>query len=316
MNCPTCSSIEVKEIMKLYDDRYGYPGEFTLFRCHSCGHSLLDCDMEYGEIGKLYTDYYPRKSLNIANFKPHVEENGFFYWFDGLASSTFRWVPKNVRVLDVGCGFGESLGYHTARGCEVYGVEVDENIRRVIEKFNYKVHVGLFDDKLYEKNYFDYVTMDQVIEHVSDPILTLRGVTMVLKPGGIAILSTPNARGWGATVFGRRWINWHSPYHLHFFTQDSMQLAAHQAGLELMQVKTVTNSNWLLYQWIHLATYPRLGQSSWFWSPNKKGATPLQKIAVKFISIIHRTKINHLVTRIFDGLSIGDNFIFILKKPE
>ncbi|MCK4816496.1 hypothetical protein KA005_12070, partial [bacterium] len=136
------------------------------------------------------------------------------------------------------------------------------------------------------------------------------------KPGGIAILSTPNARGWGATVFGRRWINWHSPYHLHFFTQDSMQLAAHQAGLELMQVKTVTNSNWLLYQWIHLATYPRLGQSSWFWSPNKKGATPLQKIAVKFISIIHRTKINHLVTRIFDGLSIGDNFIFILKKPE
>ncbi len=38
-------------------------------------------------------------------------------------------MPRNVRVLDIGCGFGESLGYYEARGCEAYGVEADENTR-------------------------------------------------------------------------------------------------------------------------------------------------------------------------------------------
>lgn len=279
-----------------------------------CGHAFLDCDLTSSQLTELYTNYYPRKSLDIANYKSHAEQRGFTAWFDGLSSSAFRWVPKNVRVLDVGCGFGESLGYHAARGCDVYGVEADENIRRVVEKFGYKVHVGLFDDKVYEQDFFDYVTLDQVIEHVTDPLSTLRGVARILKPGGTAILSTPNAHGWGAKLFGKRWINWHSPYHLQFFTRQSMRLAAQQAGLELVEAKTVTNSEWLLYQWIHLVTFPLLGKPSWFWSPHKDTATFPQKLAVRFLMLFHKTKINHLLTRIFDGLAVGDNFVFVLTK--
>lgn len=315
MNCPLCGSVSTGALKKLWDDRYAYPGQFALMRCRQCGHAFLDCDLSQSHLTELYTDYYPRTSFDIAKYKPHAEQSGFFAWFNGLRSSAFRWVPKNVRVLDVGCGFGESLGYHTARGCDVYGVEADENIRRVVEKYGYKVHVGLFDDKVYEQDYFDYITMDQVIEHVADPISTLCGVARILKSGGTAILSTPNAQGWGARLFGRRWINWHSPYHLQFFTRQSMQLAAQQAGLVLTEVKTITNSEWLLYQWIHLATYPKLGKSSWFWLPNKSGEVFHSKVLVRFLSLLHKTKINHWATRFFDGLAIGDNFVFVLKKP-
>lgn len=314
MNCPNCKEPQPYFLMQAHDDRYGYPGAFALLQCQRCGHKYLDCDLSSAQLTELYTNYYPRKSLDIANYKPHMERDGFSAWLNGLSSSAFRWVPKNVRVLDVGCGFGQSLGYHTARGCDVYGVEADENIRRVIEKFGFKVHVGLFDEKVYEPGFFDYVTMDQVIEHVTDPITTLRGVARILKPSGTAVFSTPNARGWGARVFGTRWINWHTPYHLQFFTRESMRQAADQAGLVLMEVKTVTNSEWLLYQWIHLVTYPKPGKPSWFWSPDKSGARTHQKILVKFLSLLHRTKINHWVTRLFDSLSLGDNFVFILKK--
>jgi len=315
MSCPICGQQIFCALLQLYDDRYGYPGEFALKQCQHCGHAFLGCDLSSSQLTELYTNYYPRKSFDIANFKPHAELNGFFAWFNGLRCSAFRWVPKNVRVLDVGCGFGESLGYHSARGCEVYGVEADENIRRVVEKYGYKVHVGLFDDKMYEQEHFDYVTMDQVIEHVADPASTLRGVARILKSGGTAILSTPNAQGWGARLFGKRWINWHSPYHMQFFTRQSMQLAAQQAGLELTEVKTVTNSEWLLYQWIHLVTYPAPGEPSWFWSPDKSGKVFHQNVLVKILTLLHRTKINHWATRFFDGLGIGDNFVFVLKKP-
>ena len=315
MNCPICRHQQTGVIMKSYDDRYGHPGLYTLMRCGQCGHQFLDCDMSSDQLIELYTNYYPRKSFDIATYKAYAEASGFFAWLSGLRCSAFRWVPRNVRVLDVGCGFGESLGYHSARGCDVYGIEADENIRRVVDRFGYKVHVGLFDDTLYEENFFDFVTMDQVIEHVKDPISTLCGVARILKPGGTAILSTPNARGWGATLFRRRWINWHSPYHLQFFTRQSMRLAAQQAGLVLTEVKTVTNSEWLLYQWIHLITCPLPGNPSSFWSPNKSGQVFYQRVVARLLSLAHKTRVDHWITRLFDALAVGDNFVFVLKKP-
>lgn len=312
--CSVCGSEVMNTQTLLHDDRYGYPGLFELLKCIDCGHMFLKVEFSSEQLQGLYSNYYPRRNFDVDNYKLHSETSGFGAWFNGLHSSVFRWVPKNVRVLDVGCGFGQSLGYHAARGCDVYGVEADENIRRVIDKFGFKVHVGLFDEQVYESNFFDYLTMDQVIEHVTDPLSTLRGVAQVLKPGGFAIFSTPNANGWGANIFGKRWINWHSPYHLQFFSLRSIKLAAEQSGMELVKVRTVTNSDWLLYQWLHLATYPKLGETSKFWLQSKLEPTLLQKIGVRLLAVTHRTKINHVITRLFDGLGIGDNFVFVLKK--
>ena len=217
-------------------------------------------------------------------------------------------------MLDIGCGFGQSLAYHKARGCDVQGVEADENIRRVADKFGFDVHVGLFDPEVYAPASFDYVTMNQVIEHVREPAEMLNGLAKVLRPGGTAILTTPNAGGWCARVFGRFWINWHAPYHLQFFSRDSMRLAAERAGLRLAEAHTITNSEWLLYQWIHLMMYPRAGQPSPFWSPSR-ARTRMQGLLLRALYILHRTKLNHLVTRLFDALGCGDNQVFVLKKP-
>ncbi len=316
MSCSICNKLEIKYVLQLHDDRYGYPGLFALMKCLECGHAFLDCELTSSQLTNLYTNYYPRKNLDIESYKPHKEQGKFVTWLNGLNSSAFRWVPKKVRVLDIGCGFGQSLGYHTARGCDVYGVEADENIQRVIDKFNFKVHVGLFDEQVYEPNFFDYLTMDQVIEHVVDPLSTLSSIEKILKPGGLAVFSTPNANGWGAKVFGTSWINWHTPYHLQFFSRRSIEIAAKNAGMKLEKVKTITNSEWLLYQWLHLVTYPKQGESSTFWLQKKLKSTLLQKVIVRLLLLTHRTKINHLITRLFDSLGLGDNFIFILKKHD
>lgn len=313
MNCPVCNSLPIV-IGDRYDDRYGYSGMFTLLKCQNCGHMFLQGEFPPELLRGLYSNYYPRSKFDLESYQPYKEASGFRAWLDGEQSSTFRWVPRNVRVLDIGCGFGESLGYHQARGCDVYGVEADENIRRVAEKFGYKVHVGLFDPDEYEANFFDYVTMSQVIEHVTDPVQTLRGIARVLKPGGVAILSAPNAGGWGARLFGQRWINWHAPYHLQFFTLRSMQLAAEQAGLVVEKVATITPSAWLHFQWVHLFSCPPEGKPSVFWVPGGKWSF-MQKVALRVISITARYKFNHMVTRIFDAMGVGDNRLYFLRKP-
>lgn len=311
-----CSICEGKcvELYSLYDDRYGYPESFLLFECRVCRHKLIKDEFSVAFLSELYSKYYPRATFKVEDYKKYKEVSGFRAWLDGVMSSAFRWVPENVRVLDIGCGFGESLGYFESRGCTTYGVEADENIRRVAERFGFKVHVGLFNPDIYEPEFFDYVTMAQVIEHVVNPVETMQGISRILKKGGRLIISTPNSGGWGAKIFKRRWINWHAPYHLQHFSIFSMKIAAAKSGLIVEKDSTITNSEWLHYQWCHLVTYPRMGVPSGFWSPIGK-LSILQKATLFILNIIHKSKVNHLITRLFDFVHMGDNFLFILRKP-
>jgi methionine biosynthesis protein MetW len=299
----------------LSDDRYGYLGVYDLRCCTSCGHQTLAASLDIEQISDLYTRYYPRSSFDVESWSPPHEESPFRTWWRGSLASAFRWVPPNVRVLDIGCGFGESLGYHRQRGCDAHGVEADRNILRVAQRHGLNVKVGLFDPDQYKPASFDVVTMDQVLEHVSQPAQVLRGVYRVLKPGGTLVLSTPNADGWGARLFGRRWIHWHAPYHLQFFSRSSMAALARECGFDVETRATVTNSAWLDFQWCHLATYPPAGKPSVYWSW-PAGRSFAQKVALRLLRILDRLGINVLITRLMDSLGRGDNVVHVLRKDQ
>jgi len=312
--CPICIAGDCHLRLNLYDDRYAFPGRFRIVRCEQCQHSFLPANSDKSVSEQIYTDYYPRASFDLKQFHAKAFPGGFSSWLNGDACVAAKWVPARVRVLDIGCGFGEALAYHQTKGCEAYGVELDENVRKAAEKFHFKVHIGPFDPNNYPPGMFEYVTLQQVIEHVADPVATLQGIEQVLRSGGYAVISTPNASGWGARVFGRRWINWHVPYHRHFFSLKSMALVAQAAGLQVETVRTVTSSEWLRFQWVHLLTLPAEGEPSAFWSPYGGRSLPL-RIGQKLLDVLHYTRINHLITRLFDSLGAGDNYLFLLKKP-
>jgi 2-polyprenyl-3-methyl-5-hydroxy-6-metoxy-1,4-benzoquinol methylase len=300
---------------QLHDDRYGYAGVFTLLRCLACGHRQLDASMSDAQIADLYTRYYPRSTFDLDAWTPPVESSGFAAWWNGHRANAFRWVPRQVRVLDIGCGFGESLGYHRMRGCDAHGVEADANILRVADRHGLQVRHGLFDAQHYAPASFDVVTLDQVIEHVAEPGRVLRGVYQVLKPGGLLVLSTPNADGWGARQFGKRWIHWHAPYHLQFFSRTSMQRAADDAGFVLEQRVTVTPAAWLGFQWGHLVTYPAPGQASPYWRPQLPRSLA-QRITLRLLRYVELLGLNAAWTRLMDALDRGDNAVYLMRKAD
>ena len=311
--CPVCGGATREKLSGLYDDRYGYSGLFRLFECRGCGHLHVGARLEPRHLTRLYTQFYPRGEFSLDDFKAHEELAGWRAWWNGERSAAFRWVPRNVRVLDVGCGFGQTLAYHQARGCDAYGCEVDENIRRVAERYGLKARVGVFNAQDYEPGFFDYVTLDQVVEHSTAPLALLKGVAFVLKPGGTAVLSTPNPRGLLAKCFGRRWLNWHIPYHLQFFTRRSMRVAAAQAGLRLVKVRTVTHSEWFTYQLWHVLSRPQVGSPSAFWT-GKVGQPSAMLRLGRFVALHRRLGLNKLATRLLDAMGIGDNRLYFLQK--
>jgi SAM-dependent methyltransferase len=291
----------------LYDDRYAYPGEVALVACTSCGHRWLD--FAPADITALYAEYYPRRDLELADVPARRPAAGLGAWWRGEHSAAAAWVPRNVAVLDIGCGAGEALAYHEERGCTVRGVEADEHAVRLARARGLTVEHGTFDPVAHAPASYDVVTLDQVLEHFVDPLAALRGVHAVLRPGGTAILSTPNAASVVARVAGDRWIHWHAPYHLHLFSRASLARAAELGGFAVIELRTITSSEWLSYQWIHALTRPERGRPSKLWDPAARHPAIRALRALRFLGG------EAAITRICDALGVGDNFLARLRRP-
>lgn len=101
-----------------------------------------------------------------------------------------------MRVLNVGVGAGDFEGMALARGADVYSLDPSENsIARLRDKYGLgeKARSGLAQSMPFESDFFDFVLMSEVLEHLEDAVLfaALAEVRRVLKKGGLFMASTP-----------------------------------------------------------------------------------------------------------------------------
>jgi len=91
---------------------------------------------------------------------------------------------------------------------------------------------------------FNIVVMNQVLEHVHEPILSLETVRYLLKPGGIMHVAVPNAAYWEARLAG--WASY-EPYHLIYFDPRTLERTVTSAGLTSRTLTTHNSfSGWFL----------------------------------------------------------------------
>lgn len=312
--CPICSQVKVSCRREVFDDRYGFPQSFKIYQCSQCQHQFVPAEISGETIQDLYTKYYPRSDFDVSRLQPFRYEPGIKSWLKG-EKRAYGCVPPHVRVLDIGCGMGETLLYHVQRGCDAYGVEADRNAEKAKQSHGLNIKISMFNSSLFSPHFFDYVTLDQVIEHFTDPIATLKDIRKVVKRGGKVVLTTPNGQGWGARIFGKKWIHWHIPYHLHFFSKKSLQSVAEQSGFRLKSLSTVTSSEWLYYQQLSMLHFPKQGESSAFWK-REPGVASNKLKQEKALAVLRKTGINHAMTRAFDALGVGDNFLAVLEASK
>ena len=315
--CPVCYSEQTRFLFEGWDLQFGYPESGLVYQCRDCGHLFTAGNLTPEQLTDMYTNFYPRAKFDVDDYEPHKEKKGFFYWLDGEEGHAYRHVPKNMRVLDIGCGYCETLGYHKARGCDVYGVEADENARQIAEKFGLNVEIGPFDPKKFEPESFDYVTMDYVLEHIVDPLSFLIDVKKVLKPGGKLIAVFPNPKAIGRYFFGRYWNEWHLPFHRHFFTRRSIEILAKHAGYEIERLKSATDSSLLLSNWARLFCLGKKGQKApdvglgfgEIFEDSMK-----RRWDVKFYLFLKKIRFLSLSMRMADLIGWGNHHLLIIRK--
>jgi SAM-dependent methyltransferase len=103
-----------------------------------------------------------------------------------------------VRVLDVGCGrgLGRAVDYQWAirdRADEFWGIEPDASVEPPEGLFDHFQH-ALMETAELPTAAFDVVYSSMVMEHVRDPDQFMEAVHRSLKPGGVYLFATPNAK--------------------------------------------------------------------------------------------------------------------------
>ena len=268
--CPVCASVDSVFVRPLFDDRYGQPGRFALVACKYCGHHMTSPRLQESELGALYATYYPRKHAVASEIRREAAKvvrpfAALRRWLMGTDNQGQYSVRVGENVLDLGCGSGLSLMEASALGATAYGVEADPNVRRLAVELGFQVHIGSFHDQPFPGQAFDLVTLNPVIEHVPSPDQLLSKIHSRLRPGGRVVLVFPNVGSMWCKFFGRRWINWHVPYHLHHFSRSGFVRMAERCGYRVRRVRSITPNLWTFLQFRTLTHVAQRGVPSALW---------------------------------------------------
>lgn len=101
---------------------------------------------------------------------------------------------RGVTVVDVGCGDGALAGCLVKAGAILTGVEPEPAGRQLAQQaFAKRGLAGTFVAQLatLPDNAFDVAVCSDVIEHVDQPEELLWEIRRVIKPGGMAVVTTP-----------------------------------------------------------------------------------------------------------------------------
>ncbi|MFA9419664.1 MAG: class I SAM-dependent methyltransferase [Gammaproteobacteria bacterium] len=150
-------------------------------------------------------------------------------------SRLFPILPGQVNLLEFGMGWGYWSRMAQAFGFRVSGFELSP------ERAEYASSLGVevIDTLPNAGPHYHFIYANQVFEHLSSPLETLKQLQSRLKPDGVIYLRVPDGRGIEKKLALSGWSSEleaiHPLEHINCFTRDSLCELASRAGLVAFQ---------------------------------------------------------------------------------
>lgn len=166
-------------------------------------------------------------------------------------------------ALDVGCGAGLLAEPLARLGAKVTGIDATPAVIAVAREHAATMALDIdyrVGDVQELEGQFDLVTCMEVIEHVADPAAFVEALAKRLAPGGLLIMSTPNATSWSRLIMitigeGLRQIPRGTHDFDKFIGPDRMQVLLADAGLKCLDIEGIA---WSPTRGVHLSDDVRL----------------------------------------------------------
>jgi len=134
-------------------------------------------------------------------------------------------IPRQYRVLDLGCGRGNVVKFLRDRGVEAFGMEMDRPMIRESLLPQCRDRIALYQGGLplpYADGEFDAVLAIEVVEHIEDYQGVLREISRIASKR--FVMTVPDASAI-PRCHSQNVVPWHllEASHLNFFTEGSLQ---------------------------------------------------------------------------------------------
>ncbi len=161
------------------------------------------------------------------------------------------------RMLDVGCGEGYALAYFQEQGWTVKGIDFsDEGVNSKNPDCCDVLETGdvfeLIATEISKGETYDLIWLQNVLEHVIDPLDLLNSLRSLVSPGGMAVITVPNDYSiMQRAALDNNYIDeefWVAvPDHLSYFDHDSLINATRETGWESMGIVSDFPIDWFLF---------------------------------------------------------------------
>lgn len=245
-NCPVCGSAKRRALPVLH--HWG-GARWSLIRCRSCKHRYTDPVPDETELSCWYDDtYFSAAGAWVCGFWPgsYVENERNLR---AEAQETLAILPRTGgRLLEVGCAGGIFLDEARKAGFTPHGIELNRHMADWgSANLGLDIQCGSFETAQFERDAFDLVVAQDVLEHVRDPVAFVARVRDVLSSGGSFLFRGPLEDSFRLSIYyalrrvpgrGPR-LEYEPPYHLQGYGRKSFRRLIGSAGLTLRALSVV-----------------------------------------------------------------------------
>ncbi|MCX7997676.1 MAG: class I SAM-dependent methyltransferase [Leptospiraceae bacterium] len=198
-----------------------------IYQCH-CG--LQTIHPKSNEVQELYNEaYYTGKAEYSYKDERQTEHYDAYVW-DARIRNIQKFVPTG-NFLDIGCAFGGFLARTKEFGFTPFGVEISSYAAEYAKKRGIQVYSGNFLDIDLPENFFQVITLVEVLEHLPYPEKVFDKLVKILAKGGLLLIQTANFNGKQAKEEGSKY-HYYLPGHLYYYSDSLLIEILKERGIQ------------------------------------------------------------------------------------
>jgi SAM-dependent methyltransferase len=232
-NCPSCGGQQFTSLPRYSTEAW------HIVRCVPCGLVYLRNAPDYD---RLVSEFAWEKSHSAAAAARKAKTPLLSWvgaktrWRISLFSPDLAQLLRQTfppgRVLDVGCGGGETV----PEPFVPFGIELSEALARqahmrMAARGGRTIHAPATSGMAqFPDAHFSGVILHGFIKHEKNPKPLLREVRRVLADNGAVYVRTPNYASINRRVMGANWCGFHHPDHVNYFTPATLRKMTAECG--------------------------------------------------------------------------------------